>query len=201
MISTALKSQLDTLSFPTLGHFLEEGFCTPHIQHLAGTRRMIGRAATARVHDNDALTVNAALERLRPGEVLFIEMADDHLHAPIGSITRAHAVSRGAAGIVVDGPVTDIAELCQSFRGHSLPVYGRGTTCLTTKRHDAVRGEVGVPIVVGGTLVRPGDIALGDENGVVVLPETVLVENLPAALDSDAAESALLAAFGEALVS
>jgi 4-hydroxy-4-methyl-2-oxoglutarate aldolase len=195
MIDTELRAQLMEVSFPTLGHLLEDGFCAPDIRLLTPAATMVGIAATARVVGNDAATVNEALERLRSGEVLFLEMVDDHAHAPIGAVTRATAVARGAAGIVVDGPVTDIEVLGESpVDGSALAIYGRGTTCLTTKLHGAGGGAVQVPVVVGGASVSPGDIALGDRNGVVVLPPRVLEEVLPAVLQSDRAEPALIEA-------
>ena len=196
-----LLDQLRSVSFPTLGHFLEEGFCSSEIHAIVPGARMVGIASTARIPDADAVAVNHALLRLHPGEVLVLDMDGDRQHAPVGAVTGAAARARGAAGILVDGPVTDVVELNEANDGAALPVFARGTTCLTTKRHASGRAQFDVPVSVGGVTVRPGDIVLGDDNGVVVLaPEVAAAVVLPA-VESDAAEPNILSriAAGEPL--
>lgn len=187
-----LLDQLGRVSFPTLGHFLEDGFCSSEIRAIVPGARMVGIASTARIPDADAVAVNHALLRLQPGEVLVLDMDGDRKHAPVGAVTSATARSRGAAGILVDGPVTDVVELNEANDGGALPVFASGTTCLTTKRHASARAEFGVPVTVGGVTVRPGDIVLGDDNGVVVLAPEVAAAVVPQAIESDAAEPAIL---------
>lgn len=160
-----LLEQLTDVELPTLGHFLEEGFLPAEIKAMVPGSRMAGVAATVRIRDADAVAVNEALLRLQPGEVLVLDMAGDRLHAPVGAVTTAAARSRKCAGVLVDGPVTDVPELAAG----QLPVFSRGSTCLTTKRHASGQAEFGVPVTIGGVQVKPGDIVLGDDNGVLVL--------------------------------
>ena len=187
-----LLDQLRSVSFPTLGHFLEEGFCSSEIHAIVPGARMVGIATTARIPDADAVAVNHALLRLNPGEVLVLDMDGDRQHAPVGAVTGAAARARGAAGILVDGPVTDVVELNEANDGAALPVFARGTTCLTTKRHASGRAQFDVPVSVGGVTVRPGDIVLGDDNGVVVLAPEVAAAVVLQAVESDAAEPKIL---------
>ncbi|WP_244250629.1 RraA family protein [Arthrobacter crystallopoietes] len=196
-----LLDQLRSVSFPTLGHFLEEGFCSSEIHAIVPGARMVGIATTARIPDADAVAVNHALLRLHPGEVLVLDMDGDRQHAPVGAVTGAAARDRGAAGILVDGPVTDVVELNEANDGGALPVFARGTTCLTTKRHASGRAQFDVPVSVGGVTVRPGDIVLGDDNGVVVLAPEVAAAVVLQAVESDAAEPNILSriAAGEPL--
>ncbi|AUI53452.1 dimethylmenaquinone methyltransferase [Arthrobacter crystallopoietes] len=196
-----LLDRLRRVSFPTLGHFLEEGFCSSEIRAVVPGVRMVGVASTARIPDADAVAVNHALLRLQPGEVLVLDMDGDRQHAPVGAVTSAAARARGAAGILVDGPVTDVVELNTANDGGALPVFARGTTCLTTKRHASGRAEFGIPVSVGGATVRPGDIVLGDDNGVVVLAPEVAAAVVLQAVESDAAEPNILSriAAGEPL--
>ena len=91
--------------------------------------------------------------------------------------------------MVVDGVATDILEL----RATGLPVFARGTSCLTTKRIHHAQSDVNIPVMCGGVQVRPGDWVLGDDNGVIVLSPAALEGVLDQALASDAAEPALLA--------
>lgn len=186
--TTTLLEQLRGVELPTLGHFLEEGFCPPGIRAMVPGARMTGVASTARIPDADAVAVNEALLRLNPGEVLVLDMEGDGLHAPVGAVTSAAARSRECAGVLVDGPVTDINELAAG----QLPVFARGTTCLTTKRHASRRAEFGVPVTVGGVGIKPGDIVLGDDNGVVVLDPAFDPDIIQRALASDRAEPDIL---------
>ena len=129
MTNDALIAKLREVSFATLGHFLERGFLNHAIGAMVPGGRIVGRAVTLCLADADACAVNRALIALQPGDVLVIDMAGDHAHACIGAVTQFAARCAGAAGIVVDGVVTDLNEL----RACQLPVFARGTTQLTTK--------------------------------------------------------------------
>lgn len=192
-----LLAQLEAVSYPTIGHFLEDGFLDPAIQSLLNGVKMAGPAVTVRIVGNDAIALNRALLELSPGAVLTVDMDGDHRHAPVGAVTAAAAKARGAAGIVVDGVATDLLEL----RSTGLPVFARGTSCLTTKRVHGTASTVNVAITCGGVSVNPGDWVLGDGNGVVVLSPQEASGVVARALASDAAEPELLAriAAGEPL--
>jgi 4-hydroxy-4-methyl-2-oxoglutarate aldolase len=187
---TELLERLQQLDLPTLGHLLEEGFVDPGVRRLGQPRRMAGTAATLALDAPDATAVNRALVELRPGEVLVVDMGGDHTHAPIGAVTIAAARACGAAGILVDGVVTDVDALSDPHCG--LPVHARGTNCLTTKRLNGEGGRHQVPVDIGGVRVAPGDIVLGDANGVIALPPAALTAVLQEAELSDAAEPQLL---------
>lgn len=124
-----------------------------------------------------------------PGAVLVVDMDGDRRHAPVGAVTAAAAKAQGAAGIMVDGVATDLLEL----RSTGLPVFARGTSCLTTKRVHGTESAINVPVTCGGVDVAPGDWVLGDDNGVIVLSTREAAAVLEQALSSDAAEPELLA--------
>lgn len=191
--STDLLTALSRVEFPTLGHFLEEGFCSLEMKSIVDAPRMVGTAATLRLPDADAVAVNKAVLALEPGQVLVIDMCDDHHHAPIGAVTIAAVQAQGAAGVVVDGAVTDRRELRSTGGGRTpLPVFARGTTALTTKRKNSQNAEFGVPVTVDGITVNPGDIVLGDGNGVVILAPDVAASVVKEAEASDDAEPSIL---------
>ena len=198
-LAEGLREGLAAVSFPTIGHFLEDGFVDPAIRSLLDGVKVAGPAVTVRIAENDAYAMNRALLELYPGAVLVVDMSGDHRHAPVGAVTAAAATAQGAAGVVVDGVATDILEL----RTTGLPVFARGTSCLTTKRVRSAGSAVNVPVQCGGVQVNPGDWVLGDDNGVIVLSAEAAADVLGLALDSDAAEPALLAriAAGEPLES
>ena len=188
-LGEGLGEGLAAVSFPTIGHFLEDGFVDPAIRSLLDGVKVAGPAVTVRIAENDAYAMNRALLELYPGAVLVVDMSGDHRHAPVGAVTAAAATAQGAAGVVVDGVATDILEL----RATGLPVFARGTSCLTTKRVRSAGSAVNVPVQCGGVQVNPGDWVLGDDNGVIVLSAEAAANVLGLALDSDAAEPALLA--------
>lgn len=188
MTPTILEDLTD-VSYPTIGHFLEEGFVSPAVQSLLDNVKIAGPAVTVRIADHDAIAMNRALLALKPGDVLVVDMLGDHRHAPVGAVTAAAALAQGAAAVVVDGVATDVLELRQT----GLPVFARGTSCLTTKRLHGNGSAVNVPVRCGGVEVNPGDLVLGDDNGLIVLSPDAARDVLAKALQSDAAEPDILA--------
>ncbi|SAL03481.1 RraA family protein [Caballeronia ptereochthonis] len=188
-MNATLLEQLARVSFPTLGHFLDDGFADHGMHSLLANVRMIGRVITLQLADADAIAVNRALARIVPGDVLVIDMQGDHAHAPVGAVTATAAGQAGAAGVVIDGVATDVPEL----RGIGLPVFARGTSVLTTKRHGLDTSRHDVPVRCGGVRVEPGMIALGDDNGLLFAHASTLHEVIETALASDRAEPAILA--------
>ena len=188
-LDSALMQRLEQVSFPTIGHFLDEGFVDPGICSLAPGMRIVGSAVTVRIVPPDATPMAQALDALAPGDVLVVDTGGNRTHASIGAVTGCAARAAGAAGVVVDGVVTDLLEL----REMGLPVFARGTSLLTTKRLGRSGGGVNSPVSCGGSVVRAGDIVLADENGVLVLTREIAAGVVGAALDSDRAEPALIA--------
>lgn len=183
-----LADEASVVDVPTLGHFLEEGFCTPAISRQAGSGRLVGRAVTVRITATDSTLVHKVTGLLRPGDVLVVDTGGDTIHAAVGGLV-AHAIAEaGAVGVVIDGVCTDKAMLDET----GLSVYARGTSVLTTKLHGLNAGGINVPVSCGGVAANPGDIVLGDENGVLVADPARLSAVLPVARESDDSEPELL---------
>ena len=189
MDESKLIEQLNAVSFPTLGHFLEEGFADMQLRAMVPNVKVVGRALTLKLVGADAIAVNQALALIKPGDVLVIDTAGDHRHAPVGAVTSCAARCAGAVGIVVDGAVTDLLEL----REAGLPVFARGMSLLTTKLHGRGDSQINQPIQCAGVTVRPGDLVLADDNGVLFLDQASAQEVIERALASDRAEPQLLA--------
>jgi 4-hydroxy-4-methyl-2-oxoglutarate aldolase len=187
-LDAELVSRLQSVSFPTIGHFLEEGFLDSGIRSMLRNVHFVGRAVTVRVASADAFATNRALALLEPGDVLVIETGHDTAHAPVGAVTAFAAQCAGAAGIVVDGVVTDIVEL----RSAGLPVFARGTSVLTAKRKLDANSAVNVPVLCGGVTVNPGDVVMADDNGVLVLSPEDAGAIVGLALTTDRAEPDIL---------
>lgn len=183
-----LAQQVAEVDPPTLGHFLEEGFCTPRIRRLAGTGRVVGRAVTVRITATDSTLVHKVTSLLQHGDMLVVDTGGDEIHAPVGGVV-AHAVAAsGAAGVVVDGVCTDQ----QMLIGTGLSVHARGTSMLTTKLHGLDAGGINVPVTCGGVAVRPGHLVVADDNGVLIADPVQVEAVLPKARASDQGEPELL---------
>ena len=187
-------SAFKNLSYPTLGHYLEEGFVDPEIRMLVGSGANIaGTAATVRTTATDSTALHHAAGVIEPGQVLVLDTGGDRFHAPLGEVVATQLRVRGAAGVIVDGVVTDIVQL----RSIGVPVYARGTSLLTTKLLGAGGGGIGVPVVCGGVGVSPGDIILADANGVLSLTAAALEAVFAVAEEDDASEPELLRAIAD----
>jgi 4-hydroxy-4-methyl-2-oxoglutarate aldolase len=125
---------------------------------------LFGRAVTALCEPPDFGAVLQALEQVGPGDVLVISAQGAPEFAMIGEILCGHLRRRGATGVVCDGAVRDVATLA-AF--DDFAVFARFVTPRGPKGAD--RGAVNAPVVVGGAQVTPGDLILGDDDGLVAL--------------------------------
>jgi 4-hydroxy-4-methyl-2-oxoglutarate aldolase len=150
----------------------EVGQIDPAIRPLlpAGRQpRLFGRALTALCEPPDFGAVLHALDLMEPGDVLMIAAAGHAETAMIGEILGGHLRRRGGRGLVCDGAVRDVATLAGWAE---FPVFARWVT--PRGPASAERGAVNLPVVIGGRLVTPGDLVIGDDDGLVALaPPTV----------------------------
>lgn len=126
--------------------------------------KVIGRALTIRGCPGDNLMLHQAISQARPGDVL-VATVDGYLEAGIwGEIATVAAQVRGIRGLVTDGAVRDSEQIARL----GFPVFSRGLSIKgTTKRQ---KGALNLPIAIAGVTVHPGDIIVGDGDGVVVVP-------------------------------
>ena len=157
------------------------GTLDARIQALAPTMKVAGPAFTVELHAGDNLMFHAALAAARPGDVIVVDGKGDGRSALFGELMVAQARAAGLAGFVVDGPARDTALLSTG----DFPVFAAGRNpCGPTKR---LPGTLARPISLAGVPVSPGDLIVGDGDGVVVVPR----EQIPAVLESAAERVAL----------
>jgi RraA family protein len=147
---------------------------------------MVGLAFTVRTAAGDNRAIHQALDAFRPGDVLVIDGGGDTSRALVGEIMAEIAERRGAAGLVVDGAIRDAGTLSRS----EFPVFARAAIHRGPYKNGP--GQMGVPVSVGGMIVQPGDIVVGDEDGVVAFPPTVAEELIRAVRQQEAKEEAIL---------
>lgn len=145
-----------------------------------------GPALTIRVPPGDNLMVHAALADVRPGDVVMVDTGGNTDRAVFGALTVQYLQKRGATGLVVDGAVRDTADL----RAIGLPVRARAVTPNGPTRCRI--GAISVSVQVGGRTVRPGDLVVGDGDGVVCLSAETAAAVLEQAEDRVRREDDLL---------
>lgn len=162
------------------------GKMDPQIKPTYSGAQLCGPAVTVKCHVGDNLMLHKAVTVAGPGDILVVTI-DNHLGAGAwGEILLTAAKARGIAGLVIDGAVRDTG----SYLKHDFPVFARGIAIgATTKKHG---GTINHPIVCGNVLVNPGDIVLGDADGVVVVPKARAQAVLESSLERERKEAALM---------
>ena len=133
-----------------------------HPYHRPGTP-LLGPALTVRVRAGDNLMIHKALALGRPGDVLVVDGDGCLDRGLIGEIMKRVAQAKGFAGLVVDGAIRDVA----SYRADTFPCYARGVCHRGPYKEGP--GELNVPVAISGVVVHPGDIVVGDDDGVVFI--------------------------------
>ena len=151
------------------------GSVDPGIKPLAPGVRILGPAFTVICHPQDNLMLHKALQLAQPGDVL-VASTGGHFHAGYwGGLMATSAMAKGIAGLAIDGCVRDSAEMVQM----GFPVFSRGTCIRGTTK--GVLGKINHPLLFGEVVVHPGDLVLGDDDGMVVIPQAEIEKVLEAA--------------------
>lgn len=124
---------------------------------------MLGSALTVRARPGDNLLVYKAIEMAQPGDVIVVAAQGELANATIGEIMITWAKRRGVAGFIIDGAVRD----AEAIKKMDIPVYAVGVT--PNGPYKEGPGEINVPVSLRGMVVRPGDILVGDGDGVIVI--------------------------------
>jgi len=125
---------------------------------------LAGPAVTVKTRPGDNLMVHKALKMIEPGDIIVVDAGGDLTSALVGELMLSYAMKAGAAGLVVNGAVRDSAWI----KASAFPVYAAGVTHRGPYRDGP--GEVNVPVAFGGMIVQPGDLMLGDEDGLLCVP-------------------------------
>ncbi len=168
----AALSELPTTALSdVMGH---KGGMEAAIQPIVPTMRMAGPAFTIKPYPADNLIVHLALKFAKPGDILVLDAGGYGSAAHWGELTSRSAQTRGLAGLVTDGPVRDRLDIAEL----GFPVFSRGYVPTGTVK--ATLGRLNGPVACGGLSVAPGDLVVGDADGIVVVPKD-LVESVIAA--------------------
>ncbi|BCX67256.1 RraA family protein [Pseudomonas izuensis] len=166
---------------------------TPHISDNLGrhigargltrynhTGKLVGTALTVKTRPGDNLYIYKALTLIEPGHVLVIDAQGDETNAVIGELIKLYAQQRGCVGFVVDGAIRDVASFEET------PCYARSV--VHCGPYKSGPGEINVPVSIGGMVINPGDIIVGDEDGLVAFSPEHAEQVLFKAREHDAHE-------------
>jgi regulator of RNase E activity RraA len=136
---------------------------------------MAGPALTVKTRPGDNLMIHKALDLAEPGDIVVVDAGGDLTSALIGELMVTYAMSRGIGGFVMNGAVRD----SDMIGAGSFPVYAAGVTHRGPYKDGP--GEINVPIAIDGMVIHPGDLMLGDADGILCVPLAHAEEILQAA--------------------
>ncbi|KUL35262.1 4-carboxy-4-hydroxy-2-oxoadipate aldolase/oxaloacetate decarboxylase [Actinoplanes awajinensis] len=167
------------------------GAFTPELRPIQSGARIAGSAVTVSCHPGDNLMIHAAVETVRPGDVVVVTTTSPSTDGMLGDLLATSLRAHGAVGVILDAGVRDAAEL----REMGFPVWARAISPQGTVK--ASPGSVNVPVVLCGQVVEPGDAIVADDDGIVVIPFSraeAVVKKAQARTANEAAKRERLAA-------
>jgi RraA family protein len=160
------------------------------IQPLSKSMKLAGPAFTVEVRPGDNLMIHAAIQLAKPGDVIVVDGKGDLSCALTGALMAAHAKAAGIAGFVIDGAVRDTDECARG----DFPVFAAGANPNGPLK--GAPGRINWSVSIAGTAVNPGDLIVGDADGVVVLPRDVAADVVKGAQAKVEAEAVRMKGIG-----
>ncbi|MFV0335842.1 MAG: RraA family protein [Tropicimonas sp.] len=154
----------------------------PTLRPMHRSGGMAGVALTVRSRPGDNLMLHKALDMAEPGDVIVCDAGGDLTNSLMGELMLAYAVRRGVAGFVLNGAIRDV----DAFVETNLPTYAAGVTHRGPYKDGP--GEINVPVSIDGMVIEPGDIVIGDSDGVLCVPQAEAAEILRKTEAKQAAE-------------
>jgi 4-hydroxy-4-methyl-2-oxoglutarate aldolase len=140
------------------------GLVRPYVRPIYPAARLAGSAVTVLCGPGDNLMIHAAIAVVQPGDVLVITTFSESTDGMFGELLAESCRAHGVAGAVIDAGVRDTAEITAL----GFPVWSKAVSAQGTSK--TIAGSVNVPVVCAGASVSPGDVIIGDADGVVVVP-------------------------------
>jgi 4-hydroxy-4-methyl-2-oxoglutarate aldolase len=158
------------------------------IKPISASMRLAGPAFPVATAPGSNLWIHRGLAAAAPGDVLVVATSGHHDAGYWGDVMTVAALARQLAGLVIDGCVRDSEAIAQL----QFPVFARGLSILGTRKDEGAPGSSREPITVGSTIVHPGDLVVGDLDGVVAIPHAAVTDVLVKARQREKREAEVM---------
>jgi len=158
------------------------GLLNPYMRPIYPSARVCGPAITALCQPGDNMMIHAAIEVAQPGDVIVVAVTSESTDGYFGELLGTSLQVHGIKGLILDAGCRDVTELTAM----DFPVWSRCISAQGTVKETV--GSVNIPVVCANQLVRPGDVVMGDIDGVVIVPRELAAQVAKAGLDRVAKE-------------